>query len=348
MAKLSVAIVGAGLIAGKKHIPAFLKQRNKVEIVAICDRNPELAQTMARTNGIPRTYVDLSEMLTKEKPDLVDLCTPPQTHAALAVEAMKHVAHVLIEKPMAISVQDCDAIVDASRQYKVKVCVAHSDLFYWPFMRSKELVVRGEIGEFRGMRIFLSTPTDYMTSHKDHWVHRLPGGVIGETGPHVAYMTLAFINPVLEVNVNAKKILDYPWSRFEDYRIDLMGDKFISSVTLSYASNQWIARLDIMGSTGSLMIDLEAMSLVKYQRSQLKPVPIGKSLLSESKQLAGHVLSNGVKFATGRLETTHDIIVRRFIDSISNESAVPITPEEGREAVKVTAMIVDKLKEKFG
>ncbi|MFN2500332.1 MAG: hypothetical protein ABR557_14730, partial [Pyrinomonadaceae bacterium] len=46
------------------------------------------------------------------------------------------------------------------------------------------------------MRIMLSTPTDYMTSREDHWAHKLPGGVIGESGPHIVYMTLAFINPI--------------------------------------------------------------------------------------------------------------------------------------------------------
>src|SRR3990172_5956258 len=164
MAKLRVAIVGAGLIAPKKHIPAFLRQKDQAQIVAICDLNREAAQQVANRFGIPGVYTNVAEMLLQEKPDLVDICTPPQTHKNLAVEAMRAGAHILIEKPMALSVSDCDQIVNASKELKREVCVAHSQLFYYPIMEAKRLVEQGAIGEFRGMRILTATPADYMIS----------------------------------------------------------------------------------------------------------------------------------------------------------------------------------------
>lgn len=347
MAKLKAAIAGAGLIASKKHIPAFLKQDGKVELVALCDLNLQAAQKAANNFGIREAYSDFSEMLSNEKPDLVDICTPPGTHARLAVEAMKHGCHVLIEKPMALTVPDCDEIVSASQQYKAKVCVAHSDLFYYPFIKAREVVKNGGIGEFRGMRIFLSTPTDYMTSQKEHWAHKLPGGVIGETGPHVAYMTLAFINPVREVQVKAAKRLEYPWSQAEDYRIDLIGDKAISSVTLAYASNQWMARLDILGSEGTLLLDLQSLSFAKYKRSALTRGHVALSAIKESSQSFLCTITNGVRFLTGSLRSTHDVLVGAFVDSIIKRTEPPVTAEEGREAVRVTRMIVERLHEKL-
>ena len=345
MAKLRAAIIGTGLIAGKKHIPAFLKHKSKVELVALCDLNLEAARSVADKFGIPKIYSDISEMISQEKLDLIDICTPPQTHVRLAVEAMKRGCHVLIEKPMALTVKECDAIVEASKEYGVKVCVGHSDLFYYPFMEAKDLVTSGAIGEFRGMRIFLSTPTNYMTAHKDHWAHKLPGGVIGETGPHVVYMTLAFINPIRRVSVDAMKILDYPWSQYDDYRINRIGDRSISSVTLSYTTDQWAARLDILGSKGILTLDLEGMYLINNRRTTLKPVPVALSLLSESGQIVQNLLSKGMRVATGRYDNTHDIIVERFVDSIAQGTESPVTAEEGREAVRVLSMIVDQLNE---
>ena len=195
MKRVRAAVIGSGLIAGKKHIPAFQRLRHKTELVAICDLNLAAAKDVAVRFGIPSAYSDVAEMLRSEKPDLVDICTPPQTHTRLAVEAMRHGCHVLIEKPMALTVADCDEIVRASDEYGVKVCVGDSDLFYEPFMKARSMVANGVIGRLRGMRIFLSTPTNYMTSRPEHWAHRLPGGVIGETGPHIVYMTLAFILP---------------------------------------------------------------------------------------------------------------------------------------------------------
>lgn len=343
MSKLKAAIVGAGLIAGKKHIPAFLRHRKKVELVALCDLNEEGARKLAAQFGVPRVYSDIGEMIDKEKPDLVDICTPPQTHVKLAIEAMNLGCHVLIEKPMALTVAECDKIVEASERNKVKVCVGHSDLFYYPFMEARELVRSGAIGEFRGMRIMLSTPTDYMTSREDHWAHKLPGGVIGESGPHIVYMTLAFINPIRKVSVDAMKVLDFPWSRYDDYRINLIGDKAISSVSLSYTTDQWAARLDILGEKGILTLDLEAMYLVSSRRPKLSPVPVALSILGESGQIVQNLVSKGVRLAAGKYENTHDIIVSRFVDSISNDTASPVSAEEGREAVRVLNMIVDKL-----
>jgi len=345
MGQLKAAIIGAGLIAGKKHIPAFLKHKSKVQLAAVCDLNLQAAQTVADRFAIPKAYGDVFEMLSKEKPDLVDICTPPQTHARLAVGVMENGCHVLIEKPMALTVADCDAIVQASQKCGVKVCVGHSDLFYPPFIKARELVGSGAIGEFRGMRIFLSTPTDYMTSQKNHWAHQLPGGVIGETGPHVVYMTLAFIDPVRRVSVDTMKIMNFPWSQYDDYRINLIGDKAISSITLSYATDQWMARLDLLGSKGILTLDLEGMYIVDSRRKSLDPVPIGLSVLSESGQMVRDLLMTGVRVAAGTYQNTHDIIVERFVESIVKDVESPVTAVEGREAVRVLNMIVDKLQE---
>jgi predicted dehydrogenase len=348
MTRIKAAVVGTGLIAGKKHIPAFLKHKGKVELVAVCDLNKEAAQKVADRFGIPRAYDDLAALIEKEKPDVVDICTPPQTHVRLAVEAMSRGCHVLIEKPMALTVEECDQIVEASKRHGVKVCVGHSDLFYYPFMEARELVANGAIGEFRGMRIFLSTPTNYMTSQKDHWAHKLPGGVIGESGPHVVYMTLAFINPVRRVSADAMKVLDFPWSRYDDYRINLIGDNAISSVALTYTTDQWAARLDILGSSGILTLDLEGMYLVNSRRPTLKPVPVALSILSESGQIVQNLLAKGVRLATGRYDNTHDHIVERFVDSIMNDKPSPVPAEDGREAVRVMNMIVAKLEENAG
>ena len=348
MKKVRAAIIGSGLIAGKKHIPAFQRLRHKTELVAICDLNLAAAKDVADRFGIPSTYSNVAEMLRSEKPDLVDICTPPQTHTRLAVEAMRHGCHVLIEKPMALTVADCDEIVRASEEYDVNVCVGHSDLFYEPFMKARRMVANGAIGTVRGMRIFLSTPTNYMTSRSEHWAHRLPGGVIGETGPHIVYMTLAFIPQIRSVSVDTLKVMnEYPWSSFEDYRINLIGDDAISSATVVYTTDEWAARVEVLGNKGFLMIDLESMNVVHYRRTELKPIPVGLSLLTESVELMRAFVSNAIRVASRQVRSTHEIIISQFADSILSGSAPPVSAEEGREAVRVLNMVVENIESKF-
>ena len=347
MARIRAVIIGSGLIAGKKHIPAFQRARSKVDLAAVCDVNLQAAQQMAARFGIPRAYGSVAEALAAEKPQLVDICTPPATHVKVALEAMKRGSHVLIEKPMALTAADCDQIVQASREYGVKVCVGHSDLFYRPFMKARDLVAQGAIGKFRGMRIFLSTPTDYMTSRPDHWANKLPGGVIGESGPHVVYMTLAYISPIRDVTVDAvKQMPEYPWSPFEDYRINLVGDQGVSSITLCYTTKQWAAKVELLGDDGFLHLDLENMTLLRYRRPELKAVAVGMGLLSESAQLLGNFVANAVRYVTRQVYSTHDIIISRFAGSIIHGTEPPVTAEEGREAVRVLNLIVEKLENK--
>ena len=91
-----VVIAGCGLIAAKKHIPAFLALKNKVEVAAVCDLNINAVKKTAASFNVRRTYADFSDMLLKEKPDIVDICTPPQTHARLGIEAIEKRAHIFL------------------------------------------------------------------------------------------------------------------------------------------------------------------------------------------------------------------------------------------------------------
>jgi 2-alkyl-3-oxoalkanoate reductase len=346
MKPTTVAVVGTGLIATHKHLPALKKLGSRARIVGVCDVNIEAAKRVANEFGVARAFGSLDELMAAEQPDIVDICTPPRTHAKIAIDALQKGANVMIEKPMAISVEECDQIIEAARASNRKICVAHSDLFYESFMEARERVKRGDIGEFRAMRILLSTPTHYMTSRQDHWAHKLPGGVFGESGPHPTYLALAFINPIQEVKVHGQHLLkDYTWSAFEDYRIDLIGEQGVCSVTLLYTSKHWAAEVEIWGSDGCLRADLESQALVEYRRKELKAAEVGRSTLSEAAQIVATAASTGVRHALGKTRNTHDILLERFIDAVQNGTASPVSMEEGREAVRVMNLITQQLEQ---
>lgn len=341
---LRVGLIGSGFIAKQKHLPAWKKIDKIAQIVALCDPDVAQAEELARVHKIPKVYKDVQQMLEAERLDVVDICSPPRTHADLAVRSLQSGAHTLIEKPMAINTEECDRVVAAGLESGRKICVAHSDLFYPSFLKAREMVKAGTIGEFRGMRIFLSTPVDYITSKPDHWAHKLPGGVIGETGPHVIYMTLAFINPIRAVRIDARKQLArFPWSPYEDYRLELIGDEASCSVALTYATNRWAVQLDLWGSEGHMKFDLETQTLLIHGRADLKPITLGLSAVKEASQMLGDAIGTGLGYVTGKLENTHERLIREFVDSIRNGSPTPVAPEEGREAVRVMDLLVGQL-----
>ena len=168
MDKLRVAVVGCGFVAQKRHIPSFLRLKSHVFLCAVCDLNQELARSVANRFGVPNVYSDLSEMLSKEKPDVIDVCTPPRVHTSVATEAMESGCHVLLEKPMASSLSDCDRMIEASRKYGVKLSVVHNERFYPPFLKAEELVKSGAIGELTGMRMLSLTHREDYIAHENH------------------------------------------------------------------------------------------------------------------------------------------------------------------------------------
>ncbi len=341
---LKIAVAGTGLIATKKHFPAWKRVSDRAQVVALCDIHPEQAGKIADQFGIPAIYTDIGEMLAKERPDVVDICTPPRSHAALAIQALEAKAHVLIEKPMATSLDECDAIIRAAEANGRRICMAHSDLFYPSVLKARRMIERGELGTFRGMHIFLSTPTDYITSKEDHWANKLPGGVIGETGPHIVYLTLAFINPIDKVLVHGKKLLsEYPWSPFDDYRVILSGAEAVSSTALTYASNHWAAEIQFWGTEGILRADMETQSLVIHRRKGLTAKDAAVSTIRQAGALVGGMVGSGLSLATRRHQSTHARLIREFVDSLARGGESPVTAQEGRESIRVMSLIAQQL-----
>jgi predicted dehydrogenase len=344
MDKLRVAVIGAGFISSNRHLPAWRSLGDKAELVGLSDLNRDMALKVGAQFSIEHIYSDVAEMISKEKPNVVDICTPPATHARLALLAMESGCHMMIEKPMALTNADCDAIVAGAKQHSVKVCVGHTGLFYEPFIRGRKMVDRGAIGKFQGMRVVISTPTDYMTSNPEHWAHKLPGGAIGETGPHAVYMSLAFMSRVQRVTVDGlKQLPQYPWSQYEDYRINLIGDTGISSIHVNYASNQWMSWVEIAGSRGTLILDLHGRVVTRLNRSALTVPAFGISVLGQATQILKEAGLTTFKLIARLEASTHQHLIREFANSLLTDTRVPVTAEEGREAVRVMGLIADQL-----
>jgi predicted dehydrogenase len=348
MERMKAAVIGSGLIAQARHIPALLRIKREVDLVAICDKNEELAKKTAVQFGIGKAYSSTSDLFSKEKLDLVDICVPPQVHADVAIESIQNGCHVMMEKPMAIKTSDCDRMLEAAKIHGAKVCVIHNNLFHAPLLKAKALLAEGAIGDFVGMRIFLSTPRWDMIDVEKHWHHRLPGGVIGETGPHIAYMTLAFAGDARGVEVFAQNRLGHPWAPHDEFRIEMDCEKGSSSATLSYTRNCWGANVDIYGTEEALHVDLHQMSLTRHKLRSLKYIPVSKLSLSIIAQTSKGFASNVGKALIGRQRLGTDVVISRFVESVVSGKPVPVSGEDGRKAVELMERVVERYSERYG
>lgn len=121
----TVAIIGLGF--GRAHIPAF--QANGCRVVAVCQRDQASAKAVADRYGVPHVFGRWEEMLEKAKPEIVVIATPPHLHHAIALAAFAAGAHVLCEKPLAMTAAEARAMVDAAARAKRQAMTC----FNWRF-----------------------------------------------------------------------------------------------------------------------------------------------------------------------------------------------------------------------
>jgi len=346
--KVKIGVIGCGFIAKVRHIPAFKKMNKRVDLCAVCDLNESLVRETAHDFSIPSAYTSTTEMLSREELDAVDICVPPQIHAPIALEAMENGCNVIMEKPMALKTADCDAMIDASAKHGLHVCTIHNQVFHPPFLKAKELVANGEIGQFTGMRLLLASPRKEFIDMKDHWYHKLPGGIIGETGPHIAYMSMAFLKNISAVDIYAKNVLNHPWAPFDEFRIEFEGENGLSSAMLSYTGNYWANLTDVIGTEAMLRIDTERMIVTRQNLKELRYVPIARSAVNTVFQEVGSVAANVVRAGLGRSTIGTNLVIERFVESLIDGSPPPVSAEEGREAVRIMEMVVARYNEKYG
>ena len=154
MEQVSWGIIGCGDVTEVKSGPAFNKVPNS-RLTAVMRRNGQLAEDYARRHGVPRWYDSAEELINDQEVNAIYIATPPDSHSAYAIEAMKAGKPVYVEKPMAINHSQTLQMIEASEKYNVKLLVAYYRRALPGFLKVKELVDSGRIGAVRTVNIQL-------------------------------------------------------------------------------------------------------------------------------------------------------------------------------------------------
>ena len=151
---LDVAVIGTGAISDV-HLRAFLDASEDVRVVALAGRSREKVEAKREQFGLTaaRSYTDLAEMLASEHLDLVSITTPPAVHREIAVQVLEAGVHVIVEKPMAPSLEDCDAMLAAQRRSGKLLSVIAQNRFRHEMMQLKAATDPRLIGPVSHMRV---------------------------------------------------------------------------------------------------------------------------------------------------------------------------------------------------
>jgi predicted dehydrogenase len=169
MRKINCAIIGVG-IWGENHIKVY-KSHPKVDSLVICDMNEEKVKAMAKKYNIENYYVDYNEMFAKEKIDAVSVATPDFAHKDPVVAALNNKCHVLVEKPLATTLEDCNIMVETADKNGVNLMTDFHSRWVLPFLGIKKTVESGEIGKPMHANIRLSD-TAYVPRKMLKWMNK--------------------------------------------------------------------------------------------------------------------------------------------------------------------------------
>lgn len=146
---MKYALVGCGRIA-TNHIKAA--KNNQLDIVAVCDVKPEAMETLLAKHGLERDpsirhYADYRQMLGENDLDLVAIATESGAHARIALDCIERGVHVIIEKPIAMSMADADEIIRRSEEKGTKVCACHQNRFNIAVQETRRALEAGRFGK---------------------------------------------------------------------------------------------------------------------------------------------------------------------------------------------------------
>jgi len=323
MAKTGFGIIGLG-IWGETHLMAYTAHP-EVDLVKICDLNKSRARKMAKQYGVKEYCTDYREILDDPRISAVSIVTPDFAHAEIAVAAAKAKKHILCEKPLATTLEDCRAIINAAKRHKVKLMVDFHNHWNPAMCQIKAAADAGELGKLLFMSLRLNdtieVPRDWLS-----WAGR--SSVLWFLASHsVDLIRWIFKDEVKRVYTVSR------WVALKKLRIPTP-DFFMTTLELKKGGvvaleNGWVLsdtcpnifdfKMEVVGTDGTMYADLSHHRAVqKYTRKDTRyPDVFGRPMIQGTAQGFG-VLS-----------------IRHFADCVIHNKKPHVTGEDGLIATKV-------------
>lgn len=336
MRKLKVGVIGCGSIARYRHLAEYQAHEN-VEITAVCDVVQERALEMAEKFGAA-AYTDYQELLKNGEIEAVSICTPNALHAPMSITALQSGKHVLCEKPMATSLAEAEAMIEAAKVNKKKLMIAHNQRFVPSHDKAHELIQAGDLGRIYSFRTAFGHggPEGWSIDGANSWFFDKKQafiGAMGDLGVHKTDLMRFLLNEEFTevaafIETNAKQNTEV-----DDNAVFILKTENGIIGTLA-ASWSYGAKEDnstiIYGEKGILRLedDPDHSLIIHYTNGQTVKENLGGIQTNEE----GGQEDSGV--------------ITRFIKSILLDTLPPVNGDEGMKSLKVILGALDSNKTK--
>ncbi|MEN2974990.1 MAG: Gfo/Idh/MocA family oxidoreductase [Candidatus Caldarchaeales archaeon] len=316
MYPLKIGVIGVGFW-GRNHVRVF-SEISDVQIEAVCDIDYERAKQVASKYNIKNFYSSLDDVLRRHELDAVSICTPSVTHSELTIKSLEAGVNVLVEKPLASTIEECFKIVDAVKSSGKKVMVGFIERFNPAVRKAKELLNGGEIG-------------DVIVTHSRRigwWPERIGDvGVVKDTAIHdIDLARYIFCHEPTSVYARGGR---QKHSRLEDHVQAIIS--FGEEEEMAFIEANWLTprkkrEMFITGSSGVITIQFLTQQIV-IEKAEMVTEPIMKYEEPLKIELTSFVecLRNNVKPSPDEIDGMKAVaIAESILESIQKNRVVHI------------------------
>ncbi len=335
MSKIKFAIIGCGRIAQRhaEHI------NNYGELVAVCDNVVDKAKLLGEKYHA-KIYSSAEELLANEKTvDVVSICTPNGLHATLAIAALKAGFHVLVEKPMALTVYDCGEMIKAAEQANKRLFAIKQNRFNPPVAAVKDAIDKGILGKIYSIQLscFWNRNKDY---YENSWkgTKDLDGGTLFTQFSHFIDLLYWMIGDVKRAYALTANFAHHGIIDFED--TGAIAVEFYNGTigTINYTVNSYKKNMEgsltIFAEKGTVKIGGQYLNELEYQsieNFEFKDLPKGNT-------------ANNYGNYVGSM-SNHDKVYQNLIDVLQKGISISTNSFEGLKTVEIIDKIYQSAKQ---
>lgn len=335
--RFRAGLVGAGYIC-EYHAAAL--RRAGVDIVGVSDIDTARARAAGERFGI-RHFGSPSD-LAAAGANVLHILTPPQTHARLALEALQLGCNVLIEKPLAEDVADCEQIERCAAELGLQVGVNHSLLFDPQIRRALAAVKAGKLGRVVSVDILRSSVYPPYSGGVLPPHYRSAGHPFRDLGVHALYLLEAFLGPITDLQATWKSVGGDSRLAFDEWRAQVSCQDGIGQFQLSWNVRPIQNQLVIQGTRGVMRVDLFLMFCATRKSTALpKPAERLVNAMTDSLRPLIDVPRGVVSFLCKRTLPYHGLqdLVKAFYNALEYGNAVPVSIADGTRVVHWTERV---------
>jgi len=322
-----VAIIGAGAISTKVHIPCYLSNDN-ARVVALVDPDVTVAKKVAKKFGIESYFPSTKELFEHSKVDVLSVCTPPNTHAEIVQEALEQNLDVLCEKPLAENFEAGKKIYDTAVASENFVMVGFNRRFHSDYLKVRKIAKSGKAGHVYLVEYSSLQGSPLLGWTKSNWQYTEGvGGCLNDQGSHVFDILNWFlgdpISAVASFSTNSDSSVDESCVAAVEY------DKSIDIGIMSWLNAVRIENLTVHGTGRSIYVSPSPNFFLDLNPSDLPNLSVWKSASRTlSKTIRGAFLPTGTDIYQKEIDYFIQCVRKRtkpFLDVAAGLKALAVT-----------------------